>query len=142
MHKLVLLITVLVLATAACGNDSDEAGGTTTTTGATATTGRPSASTTTSGNGPAVPVETSRCPTIGFTPNSEDAASEITATGLSCAEAEDLVQAAGRQTSSGGPPQLDVSGYHCVRTGTEEDPLPRAFYECVNGSKTVTFVRS
>ncbi len=40
------------------------------------------------------------------------------------------------------PAQLDVEGYDCTRTRTEQDPLPRAFYECTNGPKTVTFVRS
>ena len=85
---------------------------------------------------------TLRCETVGFTPNSEDAASEITATGLSCDEAEAFVRVAGQRTSSGGPDRLDVSGYRCVRTDTEQDPLPLSRYECTNGDKTVTFVRS
>ena len=85
---------------------------------------------------------TLRCGMVGFTPNSEDAASEITATGLSCDEAEAFVRVAGERTSSGGPDRLDVSGYRCVRTGSEQDPLPVSRYECTNGSKKVTFVRS
>jgi superoxide dismutase, Cu-Zn family len=85
---------------------------------------------------------TLNCQTIGFTPNSEDAASSVTATGLSCAEAEAFVRIAGRQTSSGGPAQLTVEGYRCVRVRSVQDPLPQAFYECTNGAKKVTFTRS
>lgn len=90
---------------------------------------------------PAQPA-TLRCETVGFTPNSEDAASEITATGLSCDEAEAFVRIAGARTSSGGPDRLDVSGYRCVRTGSEQDPLPLSRYECTNGNKNISFVRS
>ncbi|MCA1674554.1 MAG: hypothetical protein LC799_20985 [Actinobacteria bacterium] len=109
-----------------CGDDDDDGGA--------------AASTTTSSTTTA-PV-TVRCGTVGFTPNSEDAASEITATGTSCEEARPFVEMAGRQTSSGGPDELDLSGYHCVRTRSEQDPLPRAFFECTKGSTTITFVRS
>ena len=93
-------------------------------------------------NTTSAPSATLRCGMVGFTPNSEDAASEITATGLSCDEAEAFVRVAGERTSSGGPDRLDVSGYRCVRTGSEQDPLPLSRYECTNGDKKVTFVRS
>lgn len=82
------------------------------------------------------------CATVGFTPRSEDAASSVTATGLPCAEAEAFVRVAGARTSSGGPAQLDVEGYRCVRVRTSQDPIPQAFYECTSGSKKVTFVRT
>lgn len=85
---------------------------------------------------------TLNCQTIGFTPNSEDAASSVTATGLSCAEAEAFVRIAGRQTSSGGPAQVTVEGYRCVRVRSVQEPLPQAFYECTSGAKKVTFTRS
>jgi Cu-Zn family superoxide dismutase len=82
------------------------------------------------------------CQTIAFTPNSEDAASSVKATGLSCAEAEAFVRIAGRQTSSGGPAQVTVEGYRCVRVRSVQEPLPQAFYECTSGTKKVTFTRS
>lgn len=82
------------------------------------------------------------CQTIGFTPQSEDAASSIKATGLPCAEAEAFVRIARRRTSSGGPAQLDVEGYRCVRVRSTQDPIPQAFYECTSGAKKVTFVRT
>ena len=82
------------------------------------------------------------CESVPFTPNSEDIASDVRAVGISCDEAEAFVRRAGARTSSGGPADLDVDGYRCVRTRTEEDPLPRSFYECSSGSKRVSFVRS
>lgn len=122
-------VSVLGLVLTSCGTEpeSEPAGGTTTTTLAETTTTQ---------------AVTLRCQMVGFTPNSEDAAGEVMATGLSCAEAEAFVRIAGARTSSGGPQELDVSGYHCVRTRSEQDPLPQSFYECTNGPKKVTFVRS
>ena len=128
--RAVAAAVVLGLILASCSDDTDPgAAGTTTT--------APAATTTT----PAEPV-TLKCETVGFTPNSEDAASDIMATGLSCDDAEAFVRDAGPRTSSGGPQQLQVSGYRCVLTRSEEDPLPQAFYECTNGAKKVTFVRT
>ena len=84
-----------------------------------------------------------RCGMVGFTPNSEDAASDITVTtGSSCDAARAFVEVAGTRTSSGGPEQLDVEGYHCVRTESAEDPLPRSTYRCTRGTTVITFVRS
>lgn len=126
-----------------CGDDgdSDEAATSSTSVVVTATTTStpPAPSTTT----PTSSVRTTaKCRTVGFTPNSEDAASSIEATGLSCDEAEAFVRVAGTRTSSGGPEEVDVQGFHCERTRTEQDPLPQAFYECTSGTKKVTFVRS
>jgi hypothetical protein len=143
MRRLALL-AILGSVLVACGDDTDDVAPTTTTTiGSTTTTTTALTTTTTSSRRPATtsPV-TLRCKTVGFTPNSEDAASDITATGLSCAEAESFVRIVGRQTSPGGPQEVDVQGYHCVRTGSEQEPLPRAFYQCVDGAKKVTFARS
>jgi len=88
------------------------------------------------------PAAATKCESVGFTPNSEDAASEIEATGLPCDEARQFVRRAGAQTSSGGPDQVTVDGYNCVRTSYKDEPLPRSAYECKNGAKRVTFVRS
>jgi Cu-Zn family superoxide dismutase len=112
--------------------------------GATATTAAPASTTTTRAGSTttARAAATLNCQTVGFTPNSEDAASSVTATGLSCAEAEVFVRIAGRQTSSGGPAQVTVEGYNCVRVRSVQEPLPQAFYECTSGTKKVTFTRS
>jgi len=145
MSRVLVTLTVLGFILSSCrdGTKPGDAGETTTTLAATATsppsdvtTTTPVPSTAATGPGPL------RCETVAFTPNSEDAASDVMATGLSCADAEAFVRVAGERTSSGGPQELDISGYHCVRTRSEQDPLPQAFYECTNGSKKVTFVRS
>ena len=115
------------------------AGGATTTTAGPASTTTTRAGSTTTARAAAATLD---CQTIGFTPNSEDAASSVKATGLSCAEAEAFVRIAGRQTSSGGPAQVTVEGYRCVRVRSVQEPIPQAFYECTNGAKKVTFTRS
>ena len=115
------------------------AGGATTTTagaGGATTSTRPGATTTVRAAG------TLDCQTVAFTPNSEDAASSVTATGLSCAEAEAFVRVAGQRTSSGGPATVTVDGFRCVRVRSTQEPLPQAFYECTSGNKKVTFVRT
>lgn len=142
-----LVAAAMLVVLGACGDNGDEAGGgagTTTTTVVPATTTMPVVTTTstTTRATPTTAAVTRECTTVGFTPNSEDAASSIKATGLPCAEAEAFVRIAGRRTSAGGPAQLDVEGYHCVRVRSVQEPLPQAFYECSNGSKKVTFVRS
>lgn len=109
---------------------------TTTRTGVTTTTVRAGATTTLRAGA------TLDCQTIGFTPNSEDAASSVKATGLPCADAEAFVRIAGTRTSSGGPAQVDVEGYRCVRVRSSQEPIPQAFYECTSGNKKVTFTRT
>ena len=84
-----------------------------------------------------------KCGMVGFTPYSEDAASDITVTtGTSCAAARAFVTVAGKQTSSGGPDEVVVDGYRCVRTDAAEDPLPRSNYRCTKGTTVITFVRT
>ena len=126
MGRVLVAVSVLGFVLSSCGSEPERAGGTSTTLADTTTT----------------QAVTLRCKMVGFTPNSEDAAGDATATGLSCADAEAFVRIAGARTSSGGPQELDVSGYHCVRTRSEQDPLPQSFYECTNGPKKVAFVRS
>jgi hypothetical protein len=148
MRRIASLVAVMLLVLSACGNDGDEtevgAAPTTTTTvvAATITTPVPTTTTRRARATTTTAAVTRDCATVGFTPNSEDAASSIKARGLPCAEAEDFVRIAGRRTSVGGPAQLDVEGYHCVQVRTVQEPLPQAFYECTNGPKKVTFVRS
>ncbi|MGH9190320.1 MAG: hypothetical protein ACRD0Q_09865 [Acidimicrobiales bacterium] len=144
MRRMMTLGAVVGLALSACGSDADGglAGSATTSLAATTTTTSASSASTTATTPAATAVRTSQCETVGFTPNSEDAASDIRATGLSCAEAEAFVRVVGPRTSSGGPAELDVEGYHCIRVRADEDPLPLAFYECTNGTRKVTFVRS
>ncbi|MGH9267795.1 MAG: hypothetical protein ACRD0D_06425, partial [Acidimicrobiales bacterium] len=89
-------LAVLVLTLAACGDPPAEVrpGLTMTTaveTTAATTTTTQAASTTVSPKTTAAGGGTAACETVGFTPNTEDAASSITATGVSCAEARAFV---------------------------------------------------
>ena len=132
---------------AACGEDGNDLvprAATTATTATTVTTATSAVPDSTGAPQPgtSAPVAMRCRGTVGFTPNSEDAASDIRVTGVSCTEARTVLQAAGPLTSSGGPEELDVNGYHCVRTRTEQEPLPQAFFECTNASGTISFVRS
>ena len=141
-----LAVAGMALALGACGDDEPTATPTSSSAvGTTPTTTAPATSTTTApatGATTTTARVTSNCASVGFTPNSEDVASSVTATGLSCAEAEAFVRVAGTKTSALGPQAVDVEGYRCVATGTQEEPLPRTSYTCTNGPKTVTFVRS
>lgn len=82
------------------------------------------------------------CQTVGFTPQTEDAASSIVATGLSCDQAEAFLRRLGPSVSATGPARIEHEGFECVLTRHEPEPLPQGFYECTSGSKRITFVRS
>ncbi|HEV3400248.1 MAG TPA: hypothetical protein VG078_00350 [Acidimicrobiales bacterium] len=151
---MLVLVAALALAATllgACGGDDDgeDRGASTTVATTTATvaptaTATSGASTTGAGQGSATTraATTLNCQTVAFTPNSEDAASSVTATGLSCAEAEAFVRVAGARTSPGGPAHLQVEGYRCVLVRSIQEPLPQAFYECTDGARRITFVRT
>ena len=86
-----------------------------------------------------------RCADVGFTPNSDDVAGGIIAAGMTCAEATALVRTVGAQVGAvGGPSRVEASGVVCVRTGQDDGArgLPSSTFECTNGSKRVTFVRT
>jgi hypothetical protein len=88
-------------------------------------------------------VTRSACPDIGFTPNSDNVASDIYATNMTCAEADTLVRKVGPQVGAvGGPSRLEVDGFVCVRTSSSQAGLPSSEFECTSGSKKVTFTRT
>ncbi|HEX2064209.1 MAG TPA: hypothetical protein VHE80_07280 [Acidimicrobiales bacterium] len=142
------LLTLLILG--ACGNDDEssspppevpttpaEVSTSTTTAPVTATTAARVPKVTTSR-----PATSAQCKTVGFTPNSEDAASSIVATGLPCAEAQAFVRKLGPMVSPNGPPRIELDGFDCVMYRHEDEPLPQGFYECTSVSRRITFVRS
>lgn len=137
------LMCAAVLAVTACGDDDEPAvASSTTAASSTTTASTTTATSTTASSTTATAAVTRDCGQVGFTPNSEDVAGDITATGVTCDEALAFVELAGRRTSSGGPPSVDVEGWRCVVTYQTEDPLPRSDYRCTRGSATVTFGRS
>lgn len=83
------------------------------------------------------------CSDVVFSPNSENGASSIRATGLSCVQAEALVRKVGGPLGPiNGAPTADADGFHCVRTSQSDVGLPTSTYECTNGAERVTFVRT
>lgn len=84
------------------------------------------------------------CYDVGFTPNSDNVAGQIMATGLDCAEAEAFVRKVGTQLRSvGGPSRVELDGWVCTRTSANDGPgLPSSDFECVSGSRKVTFHRT
>lgn len=88
------------------------------------------------------PPVSAECTTVGFTPQTEDAASSIVATGLACGEAESFVRRLGPSVGTTGPARIDLDGFECVLARHEREPLPQGFYECTRGSEGITFVRS
>ena len=86
-----------------------------------------------------------QCADQNFTPNSEDIAGDIVATGLSCAEAEAFVRQVGPLVGATGvPANIEVGGFACVRTNQNDGQrgIPSADYECTNGDRKVTFHRT
>lgn len=90
---------------------------------------------------PAEPV-TARCNDIGFAPNSDNLASDIVATNMTCAEADALIRKVGGPLGPiNGPERAEADGFTCIRVSQSDSRLPTATYECTNGAQKVVFVR-
>lgn len=120
------MLALLTALLAACGDGGNGNGN-----GATSTTSTTSATQT-----------TQRCGNVGFTPNSDDVASDIVATGLSCAEAEAVVRVVAAPLSATGPARSEGAGFTCVLTGRSTEALESATYECTSGTRRITFRRT
>ncbi len=131
-------MTVVVLGLfGACSGENDE--------GAVATTTPTTPTTTSTSPTSGVVPNPSTCANQNFTPNSEDIAGNVVATGLTCAEAEAFVRKVGPLVgATGGPANISVDGFACVRTKEDDGSygLPSSDYECTSGTRTVTFHRT
>lgn len=89
-----------------------------------------------------VPV-TVECPDIGFTPNSDDVAGNIKATGATCDEASALVREVRRTHNAySGPRALERGGFTCSVVVTDSLELPYSTYTCVTGAKRVMWEKT
>jgi len=136
------LVSALVLAglvaLTGCSDDDGDTAPDPTTADATTTTAA-STATTAPATGPFT------CADQAFTPNSDDIAADIVATGLSCAEAEALVRRIGPLVGAvGGPAEITVAGYECLRTSEDDGAqgLPSSDYRCTSGATSITFTRT
>ncbi len=80
--------------------------------------------------------KTRSCGQIGFTPNSEDMAAKIRATGLTCGLARDFVR------DSEGRPVERFRGLRCASTDVENpEGLPYTRYRCVGDGDVIRWRR-
>ena len=92
---------------------------------------------------PATVVAPVRCSDVAFAPNSDNLASDIVAEGITCAEAEAFVRRVGGPLGPvNGPLRVEREGFVCTRTERPDDGLPSAGYECRDGARRITFVRT
>jgi len=75
------------------------------------------------------------CGDVAFTPQSDNGAFAIQATGVDCATARQV--AAGAEDRRGGA--YSAAGFSCRSTGTTGGPLPATRYRCEGGGGVVTF---
>jgi len=90
----------------------------------------------------ASPAAATPCRNVGFTPNSDNVASSITARNMPCSDAEALVRKIGWPLGFNGDATAQADGFRCVRTSQQDRTLPMAAYQCDNGSRRVTFTRT
>jgi hypothetical protein len=139
-RRAIRLAAAVIVAVGLLGACSDDDGDVATSTSSTTTAA--AAPSTTAGP---TPGSGGRCADQNFTPNSEDIAGDIVAVGLSCAEAEEFVRKVGPLVgATGGPADIAVAGFDCVRTKADDGSLgiPSSDYECTSGAKKVTFHRT
>ena len=93
---------------------------------------------------PATSAPPADCGSIGFTPNSEDAASAIVAENMTCEEARALVQTVGAALGAvSGPDMFESGNFVCLRTARDESVLPTSTFQCTSsGGRRVSFIRT
>ena len=80
--------------------------------------------------------KTRSCGQVAFTPNSDDMAASIRATGLTCGLARDFVR------DSKGRPGDRFRGFRCRRTAVDNpDGLPYTRYRCVGDGDVIRWRR-
>lgn len=83
-----------------------------------------------------------KCRPIGFTPNSDDVAADITATGLDCDEASALVRRAREQHDPvAGRRFFRLPPFTC-RAARQDTALESTAYRCDDGSRRVTWSKT
>ncbi|HVL31555.1 MAG TPA: hypothetical protein VM299_04915 [Solirubrobacteraceae bacterium] len=79
---------------------------------------------------------TKRCASVAFTPDSEDLASDIRATGLTCGLARDFIR------DSAGRPGPRFRGFRCASTSVNAvDALPYRRYRCTGAGDVIRWRR-
>ena len=87
------------------------------------------------GASPATASATKKCAQVPFTPNSDDVASHIRATGLTCGLARDFIQ------DSNGRPGKRFRGFACTSSKVETSELPYTRYRCTGAGDVIRWRR-
>ena len=85
--------------------------------------------------------ETRRCGSIGFTPNSDDGAFAIRATGTTCRTARAVARASREHGVEDPPDRYTARGFTCRGRYVERE-LTVVLYRCTRGRATVRFDRT
>ena len=75
------------------------------------------------------------CKQVNFTPNSDDLATGIRASGVTCRYARDFVR------DSGGRPGRRYRGFTCTRAKVEDEALPYTRYRCTRPGDLIRWRR-
>ena len=78
---------------------------------------------------------TRKCASVPFTPNSDDVAADIRATGLTCGLARDFV------LDSNGRPGKRFRGFTCTSASVETGQLPYTRYRCTGAGDVIRWRR-
>ena len=78
---------------------------------------------------------TKKCEQVPFTPNSDDVATNIRATGLTCGLARDFV------LDSQGRPGKRFRGFRCTAAKVETEQLPCTRYRCTGAGDVIRWRR-
>ncbi len=79
---------------------------------------------------------TKRCASVAFTPNSDDVAASVRATGLTCGLARDFIR------DSNGSPGARFRGFSCTSTAVANvDGLPYTRYRCTGAGDVIRWRR-
>ena len=87
------------------------------------------------------PAEPTACGMIGFTPQTDDGAFDIQATGVGCATAKQVARAT-RDRRVSDPLSFSAEGFACTGERTPSDALPGVAWRCERDGAVVTFTRN
>lgn len=87
------------------------------------------------------PAPVTACGDVAFTPQTDDGAFGIRASGTDCATARTVARAT-RDRDPGDPLAFTVAGFRCAGTRTPDAVLPGVDWRCRSGERVVTFTRN
>lgn len=91
---------------------------------------------------PAAPAAPTKCQQIGFTPNSDDVAGDITASGMDCTEASDVVRRVRERHDPVAGRRFFRSPPFTCRGMRQTTALESTAYRCDDGSRRVTWTKT